>query len=151
MRIRVKAVVVLAIVLSVVLVVSAAFGYWTISGEGTGKAKASSGGAPLEVGSTPVEQLYPGASKEVTVTIKNVDPKQPEYVGSLEAEAKTTSEPAKCLASWFTVIPAKQSVGVELTAGKQTTKTVTVEMKDEPAVNQDACKGQEVELAYKAS
>jgi hypothetical protein len=150
-RLRVKTVAVFAAALSLVLIAGAAFAYWTISGEGVGKAKASSGGAPLEVGSAPVEQLYPGASKEATVTIKDVDPKQPEYVGSLEAEVKTTSEPVKCLASWFTVTPAKQSVGTELTAGKQITKTVTVEMKDEPSVNQDACKGQEIELAYKAS
>jgi len=52
---------------------AAAFAYWTTSGEGTGEAHVENPTAKLKVESAPVEGLYPGASKEMTVTDR-IDP-----------------------------------------------------------------------------
>jgi hypothetical protein len=129
---------------------AAAFAYWTSSGEGTGSVKASSGGAAFEVSSTLVEGLYPGGSSAVTVKVKDADASQNEFLTKLEAEVEKTSA-AECKKEWFEVTPASQEPKVVVAHGETKEYTVTLKMKEEAAVNQNACKGASVTLKYKAS
>jgi hypothetical protein len=137
------------VVLALVLA-AGAYAYWTSSGEGTGTVKASSGGAAFEVSSTLVEGLYPGGSSAVTVKVKDVDASQNEFLTKLEAEVEKTSV-AECKKEWFEVTPASQEPKVVLAHGETKEYTVNLKMKEEAAVNQNACKGASITLKYKAS
>src|SRR5271154_2614061 len=138
------------VVLVLGMVGDAAFAYWTSSGEGTGTVKASAGGAAFEVSSTLVEGLYPGGSSAVTVKVKDVDASQNEFLTKLEAEVEKTSV-AECKKEWFEVTPVSQEPKVVVAHGETKEYTVTLKMKEEAAVNQNACKGASVTLHYKAS
>jgi hypothetical protein len=127
-----------------------AVAYWTSSGEGTGTVKASAGGAAFEVSSTLVEGLYPGGSSAVTVKVKDADASQNEFLTKLEAEVEKTSV-AECKKEWFEVTPASQEPKVVVAHGETKEYTVNLKMKEEAAVNQNACKGATVTLKYKAS
>src|ERR1700683_3725046 len=137
------------VVLALVLA-AGAYAYWTSTGEGSGTVKASSGGATFEVSSTLVEGLYPGGSSAVTVKVKDVDASQSEYLTKVEAEVEKTSV-AECKKEWFEVTPASQEPKVVLAHGETKEYTVNLKMKEEAAVNQNACKGATVTLKYKAS
>jgi hypothetical protein len=127
-----------------------AVAYWTSSGEGTGTVKASAGGAAFEVSSTLVEGLYPGGSSAVTVKVKDADASQNEFLTKLEAEVEKTSV-AECKKEWFEVTPASQEPKVVVAHGETKEYTVNLKMKEEAAVNQNACKGATVTLKYKVS
>ncbi len=143
-RVGIGAVVVLA------AMAAAAIAYWTSSGEGSGTVKASAGSTPFEVSSGLVEGLYPGGSSAVTVKVKNTDASQNEYLTKLEAEVTETSV-AECKKEWFEVTPASQEPKVLVTHGETKEYAVNLKMKEEAAVNQDACKGASVTVHYKAS
>ena len=127
------------------MVAAAAFAYWTSSGEGSGTVKASSGSASFEVSSGLVEGLYPGGSSAVTVKVKDTDASQNEYLTKLEAEVEETSV-AECKKEWFEVTPASQEPKVLVAHGETKEYTVNLKMKEEAAVNQNACKGASVTL-----
>jgi hypothetical protein len=127
-----------------------AIAYWTSSGEGTGTVKASSGGAAFEVSSTLVEGLYPGGSSAVTVKVKDTDLNQNEFLTKLEAEVEKTSA-VECKKEWFEVTPASQEPKVVVAHGETKEYTVNLKMKEEAAVNQNACKSASITLKYKAS
>jgi hypothetical protein len=137
------------IVLALVMA-AGAYAYWTSSGEGTGTVKASTGGAAFEVSSTLVEGLYPGGSSAVTVKVKDVDASQNEFLTKLEAEVEKTSV-VECKKEWFEVTPASQEPKVVIAHGETKEYTVNLKMKEEAAVNQNACKGASITLKYKAS
>jgi hypothetical protein len=132
------------------LVAAAAFAYWTNSGEGSGEAKANYASASFEVTSTVVEGLYPGDNPAVTVKVRDKDANQDEFLTKLEAEVEKTSA-AECKKEWFVVSPASQEPKVLITHGETKEYTVHLEMKEEAAVNQNACKGATITLKYKAS
>jgi hypothetical protein len=128
----------------------AAIAYWTSSGEGNGTAKASYANASFEVTSGTAENLYPGGSVAIAVKVKNVDANISEFLTKLEAEVKETSV-AECKKEWFEVTPATQEPKVLVAKGETKEYTVTLKMKEEALVNQNACKGASVTLHYKAS
>jgi len=129
---------------------AAAFAYWTSSGEGSGTVKSNYAAASFEVDSALVENLYPGGSVAVTVKVKDTDAKASEYLTKLEAEVKETSV-AECKKEWFEVTPATQEPKVVIASGETKEYTVNLKMKEEAAVNQNACKGASITLKYKAS
>ncbi len=145
-----KARVSLAVAVGILASVAAAVAYWTSSGEGSGTAKANYTSASFEVTSGLVENLYPGASATVTVKVKDIDASQNEFLTKLEAEVKETSV-AECKKEWFEVTPASQEPKVVVAHGETKEYTVSLKMKEEAAVNQNACKGASVTLHYKAS
>jgi predicted ribosomally synthesized peptide with SipW-like signal peptide len=138
------------VVLVLGMVGAAAFAYWTSSGEGSGTVKSNYAGASFEVSSGLVENLYPGGSATVTVKVKDADANQNEFLTKLEAEVKETSV-AECKKEWFEVTPASQEPKVVVAHGETKEYTVDLKMKEEAAVNQNACKGASVTLHYKAS
>ena len=137
-------------VLVAAMIATAAFAYWTGSGEGSGTVKASSGGAAFEVSSSLAEGLYPGGSAAVMVKVKDVEASQSEYLTKLEAEVEKTSV-TECKKEWFEATPASQEPKVLIAHGETKEYAVTVKMKEEALVNQNACKGASVTLHYKAS
>lgn len=138
------------IALVLVLMAGVAYAYWTSSGEGSGEVKANYASASFEVKSATVENLYPGANPAVTVKVKDVDASQSEYLTKLEAEVEKTSA-VECKKEWFVVTPASQEPKVLIAHGETKEYTLHLEMKEEAAVNQNACKGASVTLKYKAS
>ena len=132
------------------MVSAAAFAYWTSSGEGSGTVKSNYASAPFEVTSATVENLYPGGSAAVQVKVKNVDLAQSEFLTKLEVEVKETSA-VECKKEWFEVTPASQEPKVVVAHGETKEYTVNLKMKEEAAVNQNACKGASITLKYKAS
>jgi flagellar basal body-associated protein FliL len=138
------------VMLVLTLAAGAAYAYWTSSGEGSGTVKANYASASFEVSSTLAENLYPGGSATVTVKVKNTDTNQNEFLTKLEAEVKETSA-AECKKEWFEVTPASQEPKAVITHGETKEYTVSLKMKEEAAVNQNACKGASVTLKYKAS
>jgi hypothetical protein len=138
------------VILALALASAAAFAYWTSSGEGSGTVKSDYAGASFEVSSGLVENLYPGGSGTVTVKVKDADANQNEFLTKLEAEVEKTSV-AECKKEWFEVTPASQEPKVVVTHGETKEYTVTLKMKEEAAVNQNACKGASITLHYKAS
>ena len=138
------------VVVVALAIVATAVAYWTSSGEGTGTVKSNYASASFEVSSGLVENLYPGGSAAVTVKVKDTDAGQNEYLTKLEAEVKETSV-TECKKEWFEVTPASQEPKVVVAHGETKEYTVSLKMKEEAAVNQNACKGASVTLRYKAS
>ncbi len=141
---------VFGVVVVALAMVATAAAYWTSSGEGTGTVKSNYASASFEVSSGLVENLYPGGSAAVTVKVKDTDAGQNEYLTKLEAEVKETSV-TECKKEWFEVTPASQEPKVVVAHGETKEFTVNLKMKEEAAVNQNACKGASVTLRYKAS
>jgi hypothetical protein len=128
---------------------AAAFGYWTSSGEGTSTVTASSGGTGFEIGGT-ASGLYPGGTVEATVTVKNKDAQQPEYLTNLVTSIKETGT-VGCEKSWFTVTSGgSQTPKVDIAAGETKTYKVSVSMSDTTEI-QNACKGATIVLKAQAS
>lgn len=138
------------VVVVALAIVATAVAYWTSSGEGTGTVKTNYASASFEVSSGLVENLYPGGSATVTVKVKDTDAGQNEYLTKLEAEVKETSV-TECKKEWFEVTPASQEPKIVVAHGETKEYTVSLKMKEEAAVNQNACKGASVTLRYKAS
>jgi hypothetical protein len=139
-----------AALLGLAMVTAAAFAYWTSSGEGSGTVKTNYASASFEVSSGLVEGLYPGGSSAVTVKVKDTDASQNEYLTKLEAEVKETSV-TECKKEWFEVTPASQEPKLVIAHGETKEYTVSLKMKEEATINQNACKGASVILHYKAS
>ncbi|MGA8363419.1 MAG: hypothetical protein WB709_02745 [Solirubrobacteraceae bacterium] len=138
------------VVVVALAIVATAVAYWTSSGEGTGTVKTNYASASFEVSSGLVENLYPGGSATVTVKVKDTDAGQNEYLTKLETEVKETSV-TECKKEWFEVTPASQEPKIVVAHGETKEYTVSLKMKEEAAVNQNACKGASVTLRYKAS
>jgi hypothetical protein len=130
--------------------VATAIAYWTSSGEGSGTVKSNYASASFEVSSGLVENLYPGGSATVTVKVKDTDANQNEFLTKLETEVEKTSA-VECKKEWFEVTPASQEPKVVVAHGETKEYTVSLKMKEEAAVNQNACKGASITLHYKAS
>jgi hypothetical protein len=128
---------------------AAAIAYWTSSGEGSGTVKVAASSTPFEVTSALAEGLYPGGSVSATVKVKNTEATAGEYLTKVEAEIEKTSA-AECKKEWFEV-GAAQEPKVLVAHGETKEYTFSVKMKEEAAVNQNACKGASLTMKYKAS
>lgn len=144
---------------------SAAFAYWTSTGEGEGtvRAGASAGALTIEAGAEPTG-LYPGGSKEATVKIKNNEP-YGEHFNTITAEVKEVENPAsteaeaeagsKCWVGWYEITFVGGHSGASYSGFNETVaasstveKLVTVKLK-ELAKNENGCLNKKVTLKYK--
>jgi hypothetical protein len=152
------------IVVIVVALVATAIAYWTSSGEGTGQATASTGGSHLTVEGNPANGIFPGGEVALSTVVKNVDPKQAEWFGTLKTTIAidSTHAEAGCLAAWFTYKPnsaasgaanpyTQSGISTELPKEGSTTIAGKVFMSNLPSTDQSACKGATLNLAYEAS
>jgi hypothetical protein len=143
---------------SILVVAVAAYAYWTTSGSGSGSATAGSD-AGVTVAGNPADGIYPGGNKAVTTVITNSSSTQAQYVTNLHVTISIDSSHATagCLAADFTYKadseasgasnPHTVSLNQEIAAGSTLSVPGKVYMAD-TAVNQDACKGATVNLAY---
>jgi hypothetical protein len=132
------------------MVSTVAFAYWTSTGAASSAINSNYASAPFEVTSGPVENVYPGGSAAVAVKVKDVDPAQSEFLTGLDVEVEETSV-VGCRKEWFEVTPASMEPRALVADGETKEYVLTVKLKEEALVNQDACRGASVTLRYKAS
>jgi len=115
----------------------AAYAYWSTTGSGTGSAAASAGNNEVTLHSSFAVGIAPGETRAVTYTADNSNTSSTVVAGL--APTVATSDPTKCLASWFTVDATTTPVPVTAKTNGTTVGTGTLTFLDS-ADNQDACK-----------
>jgi hypothetical protein len=147
------------LLLGVVLVLAgggAALAYWTAAGSGTGSAAAAGAQTPLVANqTTTLAAMYPGDSPQTIAGDFDNPNSGPIHVSTVTASiasvTKAAGAPAgTCDASDFTLGSATMNVGAEVPAGsgKGSFTGATIKFNNKASVNQDACKGATVNLAY---
>ena len=140
-----------------VAVSGVAFAYWTAGGSGTGTA-ASGSTVPITVNQTSaVTALAPGLpAQTLSGTFTNTND-GPVYVGtvtvSISSVTKAAGAPAgTCDATDYTVADATPiNAEVPSGTGVGSWTGATIQFNNKADVNQDACKGATVNLAYTVS
>jgi hypothetical protein len=150
----------LAVVVVVVLATAGgAYAYWTAGGSGSGTATAKDTTQPLTVNqTTTLTAMYPGDSPQ-TISGNFDNPNSgpirvASVAASIDSVTKAQGAPAgTCDASDFTLANATMTVGAEVPSGsaKGSWTGATIQFNNKPSVNQDACKGATVRLAYTIS
>ena len=151
----------LFIALGLLLAITAgAISYWSATGAGTGEAQAlESAQQALVVNQTStLTPMYPGDSAQSLSGNFDNPNSGPVHVGtvtvSISGVTKAAGAPAgTCDAGDFTLAGAEMTVGAEIPAGtaKGSWSGATIQFANDPAVNQDACKGATVSLSYSAA
>lgn len=115
----------------------AAYAYWSTTGSGSGGAKAAAGTEPVSISVTVDAGVAPGTPQKITYTATN--PNASDTQVTLINPVVTTSD-AGCKPGWFTAtVPAGPT---SVIAGATTSLGVgSLTLNDDPAVNQDPCKG----------
>ena len=139
----------------VVLIGGAAFAYWTAGGSGTGTAETGSNVPITVVQTSTVSAMGPGDSAQsLSGNFTNTN-SGPVYVATVTASiwsvVKAPGAPAgTCAADDYTLAGATMTVDAEVPAGtaKGAWSGATIKFNNKPTVNQDACKGATVNLAY---
>jgi hypothetical protein len=136
-----------------------AYAYWTLSGSGTGTATAGTVAGSITVNQTSVvTNLRPGgAAQTLAGKFTNTDT-GPVYVTSVTASissvVKAVGAPVgTCDATDYTLANATMTVAAEIPSGvaQGAWTGATIAFNDKAAVNQNACQGATVNLAYAAS
>jgi len=139
----------------VVLIGGAAFAYWTAGGSGTGTAATGSNVPITVVQTSTVTAMGPGDSAQSLNGTFNNTNSGPVYVATVTASissvVKAPGAPAgTCAADDYTLAGATMPVNAEVPAGtaQGTWSGATIKFNNKATVNQDACKGATVNLAY---
>ncbi|HEU4666944.1 MAG TPA: hypothetical protein VFS79_04705 [Arthrobacter sp.] len=116
----------------------AAYAYWSTTGSGSGSAAASSGTQDVTINVTVDPDVAPGDPKTITYTADN--PNTSSTPVTL-VDPVVTTDVAGCLPAWFeATVPAGPTTVLGGATGTDL-GTGTLTLNDDPAVNQDACKG----------
>ena len=137
------------------VIAGSAFAFWTAGGSGTGSAGVAAGTSALTANQTTVlTAMYPGDSAQ-TISGNFDNPNSgPIYVSTVTASissvTKATGAPAgTCDATDFTLASAAMTVNAEIAAGTAKGAFTGAQIRfNNKTVNQDACKGATVNLAY---
>ena len=150
----------IALVVSVLVlgVGGAAFAYWTAGGSGTGTATTGTNVAITVVQTSTVTAMAPGDTAQTLSGNFNNTNSGPVYVGTVTATissvVKAVGAPSgTCDATDYTLATPAMTVNAEVPAGtSQGSWTgATIKFNNKTTVNQDACKGATVNLAYAIS
>ena len=132
-----------------------AYAYWSAGGAGSGTAAAGTTVALVANQTSTVTGMAPGDSAQTLSGNFNNPNSGPIYVTSVTASigtvAKAAGAPAgTCSAADFTLANAVMAVGAQVPAGtNQGAWTgATIKFNNSTTVNQDACKGATVTVAY---
>lgn len=139
----------------VVLIGGAAFAYWTAGGSGTGTAETGSNVPITVVQTSTISAMGPGdTAQDLSGNFTNTN-SGPVYVGTVTASissvTKAVNAPAgTCAAGDYTLANPIMTVNAEVPAGTSqgSWSGATIKFNNKTAVNQDACKGATVNLAY---
>ena len=133
---------------------TAAFAYWTAGGSGSGSASADGAQTPLDVNQTgSLNPMYPGDSAQTlsgTFTNPNDGPIQVNTVtASIASVTKAAGVTGTCDATDFTLTDAVMTVNAQIAPGTGGAWSgAKIQFNNKAGVNQDACKGATVALAY---
>ncbi len=138
-----------------VVIAAAAYAYWTAGGSGSGTVDAGTTVALVANQTSTMTAMYPGDSAQ-TISGNFDNPNSgPIYVTSVTASisgvAKAVGAPVgTCDATDFTLASPVMLVGAEVPAGdgKGSFSGATIKFNNKALLNQDACKGATVTLAY---
>ena len=145
MRRKLAAVLVLALA-------ATAYAYWSSTGTGSGSgATANPGSQTVTVNQTSASSgLFPGGSVAVSGTIDNANGNAVQ-VASLSASVASVAEPhasAGCSAADYSISGGPVAINANIPAGGSVPFAgLTLDMAN-TGVNQDACKGATVNIAY---
>ena len=139
----------------VVLIGGAAFAYWTAGGSGTGTAETGSNVPITVVQTSTISAMGPGdTAQDLSGNFTNTN-SGPVYVGTVTASissvTKAVNAPAgTCAAGDYTLANPIMTVNAEVPGGTSqgSWSGATIKFNNKAAVNQDACKGATVNLAY---
>ena len=132
----------------------AAFAYWTAGGAGTGTATTTNNAPIVAVQTSVVTGMQPGDSAQTLSGNFNNANTSPVYVATVTAAISSVTlangVTGTCDASDYTLAGAVMTVGAQVAPGNGTGAWTgaTIKFNNKPAVNQDACKGATVNLAY---
>ena len=138
----------------VLLIGGVAFAYWTAGGSGTGTAQTGSNSPITVVQTSTVSAMGPGDSAQTLSGTFDNGNSGPVYVGTVTASIDSvelaTGVSGTCDATDFTLGNATMTVDDQVPAGNgQGSWTgATIKFNNKATVNQDACKGALVHLAY---
>lgn len=127
-----------------------AFAFWTSSGTGTGTAAAATT-ASVDIAQTgSITGLYPGGpAQTISIEITNPNSSAVTLTG-VTASVSGTSD-AGCTADDFSISGPVWGGGTIAGGAVQSASSATISMLDRAGVNQDACKGATINLAFAAS
>lgn len=128
----------------------AAYAYWTATGTGTGTGTTAAGSAVTVVQTSVVSNLAPDSTPQaLSGTITNPSD-APVVISGITAAVTSTSNPL-CLTSWFAIagtITFPAQIAVDDTSAWS---GATVQLVNNPAVNQNACKTATITITYTVS
>ncbi len=135
-----------------------AFAFWSSTGAGTGSAATGDVAAITVVQTSTVSGLAPGLAAETLSGNFDNPNSGPVYItsvtASIDSVTKAGGAPAgTCDATDYTLSNAVMAVGAEVPSGtaQGAWTGATIAFNNKAGVNQDACKGATVNLAYSAS
>jgi hypothetical protein len=145
-------------VIAAVVIAGAAIAYWTAGGTGTGTGSTSAGTSNVTVNQTKVlSAMFPGDSPQtLSGNFDNTNPGKT-YIGTVTASiasvTKGGSPAAGCTSADFDLQNAAMTVNAEIAQGTSvgSWSGATIQFKNDPTANQDACKGVTVNLSYSVS
>ena len=133
----------------------AAFAYWTAGGSGTGTATTCTSAAITVVQTSTVTAMAPGDTAQTLSGNFNNTTSGPVYVGTVTASISSVDKAVgavagTCDATDYTLASPAMTVNAEVPAGaaQGSWTGATIKFNNKAAVNQDACKGAMVNLAY---
>jgi hypothetical protein len=143
-------------VVAVLAVAGAAIAYWTAGGTGTATGQAASGTTGLTAHlTTPLTDMYPGDSPQALAGTLDNPNNASVYVTSVAASITgvTPTGAGPCAAADFKIANPTMLVGREVPNGTaaDSFSGATIQFNDNPAVNQNGCKGASVEVTYTVS
>ncbi len=150
-----KPLLVVALLALLLTVGGVAYAYWSATGSGTGSAATGSTTETLVVKQTStVSNLRPGGpAQTLSGNFDNAND-EPVYVTSVTASiasvTKANGATGSCDASDYTLAGATMTVNAEVPSGtaQGAWSGATLAFNNKATVNQDACKGATVNLAY---
>lgn len=138
---------------AMVAVGGAAFAYWTAGGSGTGSAAtgASAQGVTVNQTSTPTGLTPDSTPQGLSGTFDN--PNSAAVPLTTVSGEVTATDKSGCLTSWFEIAGTGTVTDGSVPAGDDAGAWtgLTIQLVNDPLVNQDACKGATVTIAYTAS
>jgi hypothetical protein len=138
-----------------VVIAGSAIAYWTAGGSGTGTATVAAAATALTANQTTVlTAMYPGDSAQTIAGNFDNPNSGPMHVATVTVSiASVTKAPAApagtCDATDFVLTGAAMAVDAEISPGNGVGAFTGAQIKfNNKAVNQDACKGATLNLAY---
>lgn len=125
-----------------------AYAYWTAGGSGTGSAATGTNASITVKQTSAVTDLAPGLAAQSLAGNFDNGNSSPVFVHSVTVSITGTSKPGCTAADYTLVQPGLVDTDVAVGLAKGSWSGGSIVFNNDPARNQDACKGADVSLAY---